>query len=179
MSNHMDTKYAKIFATVSAATIMTLFYGTDAVAASSISASSLIKQSICDLEKQGIVGVYEPFDKDPATIEFAAIISGDKKVFTLVIMKKNQQNRCKWYVTAALDMGSGDIKDKEMAPYKVVYNCAALNHQFKKYVSYFGLIADSDLEYVKPKKAWSVDLNSMTFKEIKPVNIYCENFIVD
>jgi hypothetical protein len=145
-----------------------------------VTPADLIGSTVCEVESNwGGHGLYEPFGKDPNYIEFANVIMKGNRAFVFVIEKKSEE-RCSWRIAAALEVGSGIGEQSIESANVMSFNCAVLHQRFRRHVGYFGLIPHSAMEeYVTPVKAWSVDLESMRFSELKTANIFCPNFIAD
>jgi hypothetical protein len=142
--------------------------------------SSLRGLTVCNVESdwEGH-GRYEPFDKDPAYIEFANLTLKGNKSFVFVIEKKSEE-RCDWRIAVALDVGSGLGEQPIESADVVSFNCAVLHQPYKRHTGYFGLIRHGSRdEYVTPERAWSIDLDSMKFAELKTSTVLCPNFLAD
>jgi hypothetical protein len=144
--------------------------------------SQLVNKTVCEIETTySARGAYVPFAKDPGYLEFGSVTDRTGATYVLVV-KHESPDRCTWRVAAALRIGfaSDDDPKKSHRELVVSFNCAPVDTPYRNDVGYLGLIdPERRLEYVRPRKAWSVNVSSMKISERSTAKIYCPNFFGD
>jgi len=141
---------------------------------------SLVGKTVCELESaESMRGSYVPFSKNGAAIEFGSVTVNGRDSYAIVVTRDGA-DKCSWHVRAALKVGTkaADTPPSGALHELVVsFNCAAIDTPYSNERAYLGLIDPSKrLEYVTPRKAWSIDLSSMTFNDFPVSKTYCPAF---
>jgi hypothetical protein len=145
--------------------------------------SQLVNRTICEIEDlYSVHGMFTPFAKNPAYLEFGSVTDKTGAAY-VVIVRHEGVDRCTWRISAALAVGAASADNaarKRHYERSVSFNCAAVDTPYRSDVGYFGVVdSDRRLEYVRPYKAWSVNVSSMTFAAIRTDRIYCPMFFGD
>lgn len=126
----------------------------------------------CELRKNGILGLFAPWSKDPGEYTFGAI-RGKKSLFVGVY--SIEKSGCDKIIYHHV------FNTQNLAGQNMIFNCAVIGQPYKRYLSYMGFVSSrSTLEYTMTSQAWVFDFSTGIFHKFPhPERVYCANDIMD